>query len=194
MKAYFFFYNGGDGFAAFEVVNTALLLRKKFEIITTSFEQGILKSEEKFKFVIDQALADVNPEEVDVLIIPGGDPLKELEDERKAALVKTFLERVNARGSPICAICGGPLFLTVTTILEGKRFTGDGGPEPMREEDLQHFKVGSYDDSPVVVDGTIITAKGQAYTEFAVEVAKKMGLITNEREANETIKWLKNQK
>jgi len=43
-----------------------------------------------------------------------------------------------------------------------------------------------------VVDGNIITAQGQAYVEFAVELARQMGLYKNDEEYDEDLKWAKN--
>ena len=44
----------------------------------------------------------------------------------------------------------------------------------------------------VVVDGNIITAQGQAYVEFAVELVRQMGLYKNQAEYDEDLRWLKN--
>ncbi len=47
-------------------------------------------------------------------------------------------------------------------------------------------------EAQVVVDGNIITAQGQAYVEFAVELARQMGQYTNEEDPEADIKWFKN--
>jgi hypothetical protein len=44
----------------------------------------------------------------------------------------------------------------------------------------------------VVVDGNIITAQGQAYVEFAVEIARQMRLYENEDDYNDVLRWAKN--
>jgi hypothetical protein len=43
-----------------------------------------------------------------------------------------------------------------------------------------------------VVDGNIITAQGQAYVEFAIELARQMGLCTNEEDYGMAEKWFRN--
>ena len=44
----------------------------------------------------------------------------------------------------------------------------------------------------MVVDGNIITAQGQAYVEFAFELARQMELSEKEEEYEAGIKWFKN--
>lgn len=44
----------------------------------------------------------------------------------------------------------------------------------------------------VIVEGNIITARGQAYAEFAVEVYRTLGFFENENEARSSLDWLKN--
>jgi hypothetical protein len=44
----------------------------------------------------------------------------------------------------------------------------------------------------VVVDGNIITAQGQAYVEFAIELARQMGLCEKEEDYENALKWFKN--
>jgi hypothetical protein len=42
------------------------------------------------------------------------------------------------------------------------------------------------------VDGNIITVQGQAHVEFAVELARQMGLCKTKEEYDEGLKWFKN--
>jgi len=44
----------------------------------------------------------------------------------------------------------------------------------------------------VVVDGNLITAQGQAYIEFAVELARQMGLVKSDQEYQDGVNWFKN--
>jgi len=56
--------------------------------------------------------------------------------------------------------------------LRGRRFTHGYGPD----SPLPYWQEGSYEDQPVVVDGNIVTAKPQAYIDFAIEVLYAAGL------------------
>ena len=48
------------------------------------------------------------------------------------------------------------------------------------------------DDLDVVVAETVITARANGYVDFAIEVAKKMGLFEDETDLKETIAFWRN--
>ena len=47
-------------------------------------------------------------------------------------------------------------------------------------------------DADVVVEGNVITAQGQAYVEFALELVRQMGLYTSQEEYDQDLRWFKN--
>jgi 4-methyl-5(b-hydroxyethyl)-thiazole monophosphate biosynthesis len=112
--------------------------------------------------------ADVHPEEYRVIIVPGGDTKTVLENETLIGILKA----AHSAGTTFGAICAGPLLLAKAGLLKGRRFThGYGADSP-----LPYWQDGSYQDHPVVVDGNIVTAKPQAYIDFAIEVLYAAGL------------------
>lgn len=181
MKTYVLLY---DGFVQFEIILSLLLLKDKSEIHTFTVDERVVRSLERLKAMADFELGDINPDEVDLLIIPGGEPglYKARED------INNLLQEIHARGKPIAAICGGPEFLANAGILKDKRIT-HGHSEEYAEV---VFKDCTVADEDVVIDGNIITARGQAYAEFAVEIGRQLGLFENEEEAEETLSWFKN--
>ncbi len=112
--------------------------------------------------------ADVHPEEYRVVIVPGGDTKSVLENETLVGVLKA----ANDAGATFGAICAGPLLLARAGLLKGRRFTHGYGPD----SSLPYWKGGSYEDQPVVVDSNIVTAKPQAYIDFAIEVLYAAGL------------------
>jgi 4-methyl-5(b-hydroxyethyl)-thiazole monophosphate biosynthesis len=112
--------------------------------------------------------ADVHAEEYRVIIVPGGDTKSVLENETLIGILRT----ANHAGATFGAICAGPLLLARAGLLKGRRFTHGYGPY----SPLPYWKEGSYEDQPVVVDGNIVTAKPQAYIDFAIEVLYAAGL------------------
>ncbi|MHA2426373.1 MAG: hypothetical protein ACXAEF_16405 [Candidatus Thorarchaeota archaeon] len=44
----------------------------------------------------------------------------------------------------------------------------------------------------VIIEGTIISARGQGFEECAVEIGRQVGLFESENEAIETEQWFKN--
>jgi 4-methyl-5(b-hydroxyethyl)-thiazole monophosphate biosynthesis len=112
--------------------------------------------------------ADVRPEEYQVVIVPGGDTKSVLENETLIGILKT----AHASGAAFGAICAGPLLLARAGLLKGRHFTHGYGPNSQ----LPFWKDGTYEERPVVVDGNIVTAKPQAYIDFAIEVLYVAGL------------------
>ena len=183
MKTYVFLY---DKFADFEIAPLLLFLREKTDIVTFSFEKGIQMSEEQLKVVVDKAVNEVNPDEVDLLIIPGGDP----EPYRARTDFHKLLRSLNKRGTVIAAICGGPGFLAHAGLLKGLRIAHGYAPDDAHRV----FEGSTITDDDVVIEGNIITARGQAFAEFAIAVYDKLGFFENEEELKSSLDWLKNKR
>ena len=111
---------------------------------------------------------DVHPDEYRVVIVPGGNTETVLENETLAWILKT----ANDAGTTFGAICAGPLLLAKAGLLKGRRFTHGYGPN----SPLPYWKDGCFENQPVVVDGNIVTAKPQAYIDFAIAVLYAAGL------------------
>lgn len=47
------------------------------------------------------------------------------------------------------------------------------------------------DDADLVVDRNVVTARANAYVNFAVEVAKKLGLFASEEDLQQTLSFWK---
>ena len=71
MQTYVFLY---DRFADFEITPLLLFLREKTKVITFSFDKGVQQSEGQLNVIVDKSVDDVDPDDVDLVIIPGGDP------------------------------------------------------------------------------------------------------------------------
>lgn len=112
--------------------------------------------------------AEVHPEDYRVVIVPGGNTKSVLENETLIGILRA----ANDAGATFGAICAGPLLLARAGLLKGRRFTHGYGPD----SPLPYWQEGSYEDRPVVVDGNIVTAKPQAYIDFAIEVLYAAGL------------------
>ena len=88
--------------------------------------------------------------------------------------LKEFLESfLNDDSFVIGAICSGPIFLAQAGLLKGKKYTDSLFVE-MRES-FAFIEENNFLPQSVVEDGNIITAVGNAFNEFAVHVARKLG-------------------
>jgi protease I len=101
--------------------------------------------------IADLTLRDVDVEQYDLLLLPGGMAPEQLRhDEHAQRIAKRFFKR----NKPVAAICHGPLVLLSARLLEGRRIT-------CHKSVAQEFIDGGarYEDSEVVVDGNLITSR-----------------------------------
>jgi len=185
MKIALFYY---DGFAEFEIVLAAMVFPRQHEIIAIALENREYKSEEGQRFCIDQVIQDVDVDSIDLLVIPGGDPAPLVASRE----FKDFIEKLVARNKKVAGICGGAEALAGMGFLKGKKCTGGTLGEKPGADGYQYFADTLLSDEYVVVDGNFITAQGLAYVEFAVELARQMGLLTSEEAYADRLRYFKN--
>jgi putative intracellular protease/amidase len=121
-----------------------------------------------------------------LLVIPGGNPAPLVDNQE----LKSFIEKLVDRHKKISGICGCASLLAGLEILKGKKCTGMASGVNPSGNSYKYYSESTLSEEQVVVDGNIITAQGQAYVEFAVELARQMGLYKNKDD--EDLKWFKN--
>jgi len=176
-----------DEFAEFEAVLVGLLFRNH-EFVAVGLEDREYRSEEQQRFCVDEIVKDVDIKSIDLFVIPGGEPeflVNNLE-------LKEFIKKLLARDKKVAGICGGAAVLASFGFLKGKRCTGLASATALDIPEYQYFSDTEFLEDQVVVDGNIITAQGQAYVEFAFELAKQMGLLEKEEEYEAGIQWFRN--
>jgi putative intracellular protease/amidase len=184
LKIALFYY---DGFSEFEVVLVCLIFRRH-DFVTIALENREYRSEEGQRFCVDHILKDVDVDAIDLLVIPGGEPEVLVNNPE----LKSFVEDLVAHNKKVAGICGGAALLAGLGVLRGKKCTGLGSGKNPDIPEYQYFSESTFVDDHVVVDGNIITAQGQAYVEFAFELARQMHLSEREEEYAAGIRWFKN--
>ncbi len=184
MKIVFFYY---DGFAEFEIAQACLLLGE-LKPVFSALERRVYASEEGQRFIPSHLLSEIDPKSVDLFVIPGGDSSPLYEN----AEIKAFIQAVLAEGKKVAGICGGSELLAGLGLLKGKKCTGNTSGVKESDAVWKYYEGSLLSDEHVVVDGTIITAQGQAFTEFAVALADAAGLHKDKDESAAALKWLRN--
>ena len=118
----------------------------------------------------EKTFDQVDPDDYDLLIIPGGFPDGAPATVRKhpkaIAVTKSFF----AKNKPVASICHGPWTLADAGVVKGRRVTSywhDGVPEDLEKAG------GVFVDEPVVVDGNLVTSRWPMdLPEFMREVMK----------------------
>ncbi len=127
-----------------------------------------------------RALAEVDPEDVAVFILPGGD--RWVEEPAEDGLV-ALLRDLDRRGVPIAAICGATVAVARAGLLDGRRHTSNGRAW-LAEQAPGYRDPTSYVDAPAVRDRGLITASGLGDVEFAREIMAELDVLSAEdREA-----------
>ncbi len=179
IRAYVLIY---DGFAQFEVVLACYLLKTKGEVITVGMNKEVVGSFEGFISLPHMTIDELNIEEMDLLIIPGGNP----DAVKETGKLYRFLRELNERDVVIGAICSSPVHLAKAGVLKGKRYTTS---LPVNE--FTEFETENYKDENVIVDHNIVTAKASGYVDFAIALGKEMEIYKDEDDLLETIRFFK---
>lgn len=183
MKALFFLY---DGYVDWEISSLSYILSvTDIDINTTALNEEVTHLG-KFKIKTDLNIEVCDPNDYDILIIPGGDPSSLYKDERLMNLIREF----DNEGKLIAAICGGTVFLAAAGVLRERRYSTliDDNTEYS-----QYFNDKFISETNVTLCENLITAEGNAYIEFAVTVGKKLNVFKDREDELETVLFFKNQ-
>ncbi|MFC0203052.1 type 1 glutamine amidotransferase domain-containing protein [Novosphingobium soli] len=146
-----------DGFEQVELTGPRDALNAAgLETVIASPNSGEIKGWDKTdwgdKVQVDLTLDQVDAEDFDAIVLPGGqiNPDKLRMEGAAVALVKSFA----GAGKPVAAICHGPWLLVEADLVKGRRITS----WPSIRTDLRNAG-GDVVDEEVVVDGNIITSR-----------------------------------
>jgi len=184
MKIALFYY---DGFSEFEIALVGLLFKEE-EFVTIALDQREYHSEERQWVIPDIKIGKIDVNSIDLLVIPGGDPVSLVESQE----LKKFINVLLTTNKKVAGICGGASLLAGMGFLKDKRCTGMTSGIKEGQRSSAYYADSIVSDEHVVVDGNLITAQGQAYVEFAVELVRQMGLYSNDEEYQMELNWCKN--
>ncbi|MGD1060572.1 MAG: DJ-1/PfpI family protein [Methanomassiliicoccales archaeon] len=168
-----------DSCALFEVTIAALFMKHAGEVVTVGPEIRDYESWEGLRVRPHMRLKDLDAENVDLFILPGGDPDNVADDPD----LRRTLVALNQKGKVIAAICAGPVILARSGILRGRRYNSS-----VAEERKSEFAGAIHDDRDVVEDGNIVTALPNAYVDLALTLGKKMNIFEDRADYDETVR------
>ncbi len=118
--------------------------------------EKVIAGENGYSIKPDLTFDQVNPEQFNLLIIPGGakdGAPRTVSQSAKAIEITTHFMSSNKL---VAAICHGLYVLAAANVLKGRKATGyweDGVPEAIKKAG------GQYEDAEVIVDGNLITSR-----------------------------------
>lgn len=178
-KVYIFLF---DGFSDWEISYLTPEINKsdKFELVYFSKNGNSVVSMGGLKITPDISFAEVDINDIDLLVLPGGVAWEKGENRE----LNQFTKDVFEKGKLIAAICAATSYLGQLGILDKVKHTSN---------DLNYLKVvapqysgeSNYVNSMAVSDKNIITANGIASIEFAKEIFERISLF----EKSDIEKW-----
>lgn len=169
-----------DRMADFEVTfaNTLLAQNTKDEIITASYDKKTVKGASGMTYLPDTSVEEaLNFQDINALIIPGG-----WNDEQREELTK-LINKLHGEKKLLGAICAGPQYLARAGVLKGYSYTTTLSEKAFDEKGISDpFPRESFLVKNVVRDRNIITAVGNAFVDFAVEICDWFNLFESPEE------------
>lgn len=161
-----------DGFEEAELlVPYYRLLEENIAVDVAAPKRGAITGKHGYPFEASRSLAEIDPNQYAVLVVPGGGAAEALSEDRQAIrIAEFFLEEHKLTA----AICHGPLVLVATGLMEERHATG----HPSIAFTLRAAHV-HYDPAlPVVVDDHVITSRQPAdLPDFMREVIRHAGML-----------------
>jgi putative intracellular protease/amidase len=170
-----------EGFADWEPAHAVAELRRHghFRVESVGLTSAPVASMGGIRVLPSTVVTDVDPADVAVLILPGGDRWERAPVE---PALEQVLNRLDSPGTPIAAICGATLAIARLGLLRGRRHTSNG-LEYLRANVPGYTEAANYVDSPAVRDRGLITASGLGDVEFARELFEELDVLSVEDRA-----------
>ncbi|MBI5206875.1 MAG: DJ-1/PfpI family protein [Candidatus Firestonebacteria bacterium] len=119
--------------------------------------------------VASKLLKEISPLEYDALLLPGISPFM-VDDLLKNEPLLKLVKNMYINNKIVAAICLTPLILAKAGILKGKSLSSDAPPESYSE-----YEIGDILQSPIVLDGNIITGKGPGFIKLTQSLFESLG-------------------
>jgi putative intracellular protease/amidase len=173
-KIFVFLFNG---FSDWEIsyVTPEVYKSEEFELIYFSKDGQSVTSMGGLQIKPVKSLAEIDSDEVDMLLLPGGTAWEKQENNEINQLVK----EVKSKNKLLAAICAATAYLGQLGLLDDVKHTSN---------DLNYLKAVApnykgekhYEKSLAVTDNNLITAAGIAPIEFAKEIFKQVKLYDDD--------------
>lgn len=115
-----------------------------------------ISGEHGYSITPEKTIDEINPDEYDLLVIPGGGPDGAPAVVCKIKKAQEITQSFFQKNKPVGSVCHGPWTLAAADVIHGRHLTSfwqDGVPEAVKEAG------GIWEDKDVVVDGNLVTSR-----------------------------------
>ena len=164
-----------EGFADWEPSHAVAELRRhgQYRVESVGLTSAPLRSMGGITVLPSKTVSEVNPADVAVFILPGGDRWENAPLEPE---VEQLLKQLDAANVPIAAICGATVAIARIGLLRGRRHTSNGLGY-LRSHVSGYSDADKYVNAPAVRDRKLITASGLGDVEFARELFEELAVL-----------------
>ena len=150
------------------VTITDLLTRAGIDVVTAGLDKQPVKASRGVTLVPDTTIDDVDADDFDMIILPGGLPGADNLDADPR--IHTILQQLHKQGKYTAAICAAPKVLAGAGLLNGRKATGY--PGVLDAMSLPEVEIES---QAVVRDGKVITSRGPGTAmDFALALIEQL--------------------
>jgi protease I len=133
------------------------LIEAGWQVDIAAPAQGKITGESAWYYVMaNKTIDEIDPDEYELLIIPGGSPEGAPATIRKNKKAQDIARSFFQKDKPVAAICHGPWLLADAGLVRGRKLTSywdDGVPESIKDAG------GEWIDMPVVRDRNLVTSR-----------------------------------
>jgi putative intracellular protease/amidase len=171
-----------EGFADWEAAHAVAELRRtgQYRVEAAGLTAAPVESMGGIRVLPSTTVTEVDPADVAVFILPGGDRWESLSVEPE---IEQLVKRLDALRVPIAAICGATVAIGRLGLLRGRRHTSNG-LDYLRSNVPGYAEAANYVDLPAVRDRGLITASGLGDVEFARELFEELNVLSPEDRAS----------
>ena len=170
-----------EGFADWEPAHAVAELRRhgQYRIESVGLTSAPVRSMGGIRVLPSTTVTEVDPGDVAVFILPGGD---RWENSPVEPAIEQLLKGLDAQRVPLAAISAATVAIAHMGLLRGRRHTSNG-LEYLRSHVPDYAEAANYVDIPAVRDQGLITASGLGDVEFARELFEELNVLSAEDRA-----------
>ena len=146
-----------DKFEDLEVFFPAFrLLEHGWQVTIAAPDTREISGDHGYVLKPDKSIDEINPDEFNLLIIPGGSPHGAPATIRRIKKAQDIAKSFFDKNKPVGSICHGPWTLVSAGIVKDRHLTSywhDGVPEEIKKAG------GIWEDKEVVVDGNLVSSR-----------------------------------
>ena len=169
-----------DEFADWEAAFLSSVLNDKnvTKNYTTNFasiDKNLKKSMGNLKVLPDLTLKEIDENDVDGLVLIGGRTWRSQTEETNSKIVELVKKFKNDPDKVVGAICDAAYFLATNGLLNDRKHTVNSFDEI--KDNLNYTNSKNFVEMESVIDGNLVTAKGDSPIHFAKNVMMALGDI-----------------